>query len=162
MTRAIRLAAGLAMAAPVLAGCPKSGGFKPSSPDPVIWVDQDRHDWGAIPATDTVEHIFTVRNAGGAPLNLARVQTSCGCTAAVLDKQVLEPGEETRLKVTFDPRGRNGPQSRTIWIHSNDPKTPQRQLVVQATVQSDPKNPQPQVQGFPSAAGAPAPQPQAH
>ncbi|MEK7475329.1 MAG: DUF1573 domain-containing protein [Candidatus Coatesbacteria bacterium] len=110
------------------------GGFKPSSPDPVVWVDSDKHDWGTLSGAETVEHVFSVRNMGGAPLNITRVQTSCGCTAAVLDHQYLKPGEETRLKVTFDPRGRHGAQTRTVWIHSNDPKNPQKQLVISASI----------------------------
>lgn len=110
------------------------GGFKPTSPDPVVWVDSDKHDWGTVTGAETVEHVFAVRNTGGAPLNITRVQTSCGCTAAVLDHQYLKPGEETRLKVTFDPRGRHGAQTRTVWIHSNDPKTPQKQIVIQANI----------------------------
>jgi len=110
------------------------GGFKPTSPDPVVWVDSDKHDWGTITGAETVDHVFAVRNMGGAPLNITRVQTSCGCTAAVLDHQYLKPGEETRLKVTFDPRGRHGAQTRTVWIHSNDPKNPQKQLVISANI----------------------------
>jgi len=113
-----------------------AGSFKPTSPDPVCWVDSERHDWGTIPPTEPVEHVFRVRNTGGAPLNIARVQTSCGCTAAVLDHQYLKPGEETRLKITFDPRGRNGQQTRTVWIHSNDPKTPQKQILIQSTIEA--------------------------
>jgi len=129
-----------------------TGGFTPTSKDPSVWVDSDKHDWGKVPGTETVEHVFKVRNTGGAALNIARVQTSCGCTAAVLDHQFLKPGEETRLKVTFDPRGRHGAQTRTIWIHSNDPKNPQKQIVIQADIQDA----MPQVGAFPTLQGGPA------
>ena len=132
--RTLMLPIALAVLTASCMGGPES--FKPTSPDPVAWVDSDRHDWGTIPATDPVEHVFRVRNMGGAPLNIARVQTSCGCTAAVLDHQYLKPGEETRLKITFDPRGRNGQQTRTVWIHSNDPKTPQKQILIQSTIEA--------------------------
>lgn len=127
-----------------------TGGFKPESPDPVVWVDSEKHDWGTIQAVAPVEHVFKVRNTGGAGLNIARVQTSCGCTAAVMDHQFLKPGEETRLKVTFDPRGRSGPQTRTIWIHSNDPKTPQKQLVISSTIEAAPAAPFPNVSASPT------------
>jgi hypothetical protein len=128
-----------------------TGGFSPTSKDPSVWVDSDKHDWGKVPGTETVEHVFKVRNTGGAPLNIARVQTSCGCTAAVLDHQFLKPGEETRLKVTFDPRGRHGSQTRTIWIHSNDPKNPQKQIVIQADIADT----LPQATAFPTPQGGP-------
>lgn len=132
--------------------CLTPGGFKPTSPDPSVWVDSDKHDWGKVPGTETIEHVFKVRNTGGAALNIARVQTSCGCTAAVLDHQFLKPGEETRLKVTFDPRGRHGSQTRTIWIHSNDPKNPQKQIVIQADIEDA----LPQANAFPTLQGGPA------
>ena len=132
------------------------GGFKPTSPDPVVWVDSDKHDWGTVTGAETVEHVFAVRNTGGAPLNITRVQTSCGCTAAVLDHQYLKSGEETRLKVTFDPRGRHGQQTRTVWIHSNDPKNPQKQLVISANIAEQPL-PVPVVTQTVTGAAAPAP-----
>ena len=125
-----------------LASCLGLGGFKPESPDPMVWVDSVQHDFGSIPASETVSHEFTVSNKGGAPLNISRVQTSCGCTAAVIGHQFLKPGESTVLKVTFDPRGRTGTQSRTIWIHSNDPKNSQKQIVISATMPA-PSAPQP-------------------
>lgn len=140
----VLLAAGLASCA--------GGGFKPLSPEPMVWVDGVSHDFGTIPATEPVSHVFTVKNTGGKPLNITRVQTSCGCTAAVLDHQFLQPGEETRLKVQFDPRGRNGPQNRQLWIHSNDPQQPRRQLSVSATIGPAPETPAP---------AAPPEQPQA-
>jgi hypothetical protein len=144
-----RKAAPAILAALAAASC-MTGGFKPESPDPVVWVDSDKHDWGTIPAVAPVEHVFKVRNTGGAGLNIARVQTSCGCTAAVMDHQFLKPGEETRLKVTFDPRGRSGPQTRTIWIHSNDPKTPQKQIVISSTIEAAaPASPFPNVSASP-------------
>ena len=135
------------------AGCLGTGSFKPQSPDPVVWVDSDRHDWGSVEPTAPVEHVFAVKNLGGAGLNIARVQTSCGCTAAVMDHQFLKPGEETRLKVTFDQRGRHGTQTRTVWIHSNDPKTPQKQIVIQATI-AEPATPP---GGFPQVTAQEAP-----
>ncbi len=125
----------LALAA---ASC-SSGKFKPLSPEPMVWVDEDSHDFGTIPGTATVDHIFTVKNNGGEPLNITRVQTSCGCTAAVLDHQFLQAGETTRLKVTFDPRGRRGKQARKVYIHSNDPKMPKKVLNIMSTIAPKPQ-----------------------
>ena len=121
----------------VLAGLSSSGplgGFRPSSPDPTIWVDDDKHDFGTITNGGPVDHVFSVRHTGGKVMNIARVQTSCGCTAAVLGHQQLQPDEATQLKVTFDARGRHGSQSRTIWIHSDDPKNPQKQITISSNI----------------------------
>lgn len=147
------------LVAGVLSSC-LIGGFKPRSPDPVIWTDKSEHNFGKIPDTQPVTHTFAVRNLGGQPLNLSNVQTSCGCTAAVLDHQILQPGETTRLNVQYDPRGRSGPQSRTVVIQSNDPKTPQKQLTVVAMIEpnNNPNGAYPTVrQEPPSPANTPSP-----
>ena len=129
--------------------------FKPDSPEPLLSVDAEAHDFGTIPGTETVDHIFTVTNKGAQPLDITRVQTSCGCTAAMLDNQFLKPGETTRLKVTFDPRGRRGKQSRTVYLHSNDPKTPKKQLKISATITPAPAK----APGAPKPGASPAPTP---
>jgi hypothetical protein len=41
---------------------------------PRITSDAAVHDFGAIKATDSVEHVFEIRNAGSADLELERVQ----------------------------------------------------------------------------------------
>jgi hypothetical protein len=121
----------------LLSSCILPGvGFKPTSPDPVLWVDADRHDFGQVPGKETVQHVFAVKNTGAQDLKINRVQTSCGCTAAVLGNQILGSGETTQLKVTFDPRGRTGNQARTVWIYSNDPKQPRKQLVIIARIEA--------------------------
>jgi hypothetical protein len=134
-----------------LAAC-AGGGFIPASPEPMIQVDRVEHNFGKIPDSGPVSHVFTVKNIGGKPLNISRIQTSCGCTAAVMDNQFLQPGESTRLKVQFDPRGRRGAQSKSIMIHSNDPAFPRKHLRFVATV--EPRIPP---GGFPTVRQGPAP-----
>ena len=132
--------------------CIPLSAFRPVSPDPVIAVDQERHDFGNIPGSDLVQTVFIVKNDGGRTLEISRVQTSCGCTAAMMDSQTLRPGISSRLKVTFDPRGRSGPQTRQVWLYSNDPKTPQKQLLIMATIMAATPTNQPRVQVLPTTA----------
>ena len=131
-------------------------GARPQSPDPVLWVEADRHDFGNIPATQPVEKVFKVTNKGGKDLNITRVQTTCGCTSSVMDNQLLKPGESTRLKVTFDPRGKSGPQTRPVWIYSNDPKTPQKSVTITSNVLNE--VPPPSSAAFPAPVSATAAQ----
>ena len=133
-------------------------GFKPVSSDPVLVVDRAQHDFGAIPATDVVQTVFTVKNTGGKTLEISRIQTSCGCTAGMMDSQTIKPGGTSRLKVTFDPRGKHGRQARTLWLFSNDPKNPQQQLAVMSDIMALTPTAQPQIQIMPSATvtGGPA------
>ena len=41
---------------------------------PKITADEAVYDFGAIKATDSVEHVFTIRNVGNADLKVERVQ----------------------------------------------------------------------------------------
>lgn len=41
---------------------------------PKITADEAVHEFGAITATDSVEHVFKIRNAGDADLKIERVQ----------------------------------------------------------------------------------------
>ena len=60
-------------------------------------------------------------NKGKLPLKITRIRTSCGCTAAVTDKNILEPGESTEIHTEFDSANESGKVHRTIEVLSNDP-----------------------------------------
>ena len=46
---------------------------------------------------------------------------------------MLEPGEETQVSATFSLTRRQGPQSKTVTVESNDPETPRYQLKLTGT-----------------------------
>ena len=127
-------------------------GFSPSSPDPKLEIDRVQHDFGPIPPTETVQTTFKVKNVGGKTLEISRIQTSCGCTAAMMDSQSLKPGDSSRLKVTFDPRGKSGKMARTLWLFTNDkdPASQQKQIVIMADVAATSPMQQPTIQVVPS------------
>ena len=130
-----------------------TGGHRAESPDPLVWTDVESFDFGNITPTQPVEHEFTVANKGGKDLNITNVRSTCGCTAAVVGHQLLKPGESTKLKVTFDPRGKSGPQQKPVIISSNDPKSPQKTIVITGVIVTEPP-----LQPAPvSATTAPAP-----
>jgi len=122
----------------LLAAACIAGGHKGASPDPVVSTDVESYDFGNISPAQPVEHEFTVTNKGGKDLNITNVRSTCGCTAAVVGHQLLKPGESTKLKVTFDPRGKSGPQNKPVIITSNDPKSPQKTIVITGIVLSEP------------------------
>jgi len=128
-------------------------GVKPVSQEPKLEVDRASHDFGAIPPTEGVETVFTVSNKGAKTLEISRIQTSCGCTAGMMDSQTIKPGETSRLRVTFDPRGKNGREGRTLWIYSNDPLNQKQQISIMATVAALTQQPTPP----PAANTVPAP-----
>lgn len=104
---------------------------------PKIEITPGSYDFGVIPY-EKVEHTFSVKNEGTAPLEIKGVSTSCGCTKAAVESETIMPGEATNLLVTFDPNimGDNevGEILRVIYVKSNDPSQPEVEVEIMANV----------------------------
>jgi hypothetical protein len=102
---------------------------------------QDTVNWGKIvpevtlgdPAQITQD--VTLKNIGTSILHIKKVETSCGCTSAPLDKDSLAPGEETKMRITLNLPHANGPLSKTVTVLSDDPAAPSQVLHLLADVQ---------------------------
>ena len=90
---------------------------------PKIECDQPKYDFGTSLNDQTIEHVFTLRNAGDEELVIQNVQPSCGCTLAELGDKNLAPGESTTIKARLDLTNRLGRQDKHISVFSNDPAT---------------------------------------
>ncbi|HEX9080963.1 MAG TPA: DUF1573 domain-containing protein [Holophagaceae bacterium] len=101
---------------------------------PVIHFDTFHHDFGRITPDRKVSTKFHVTNTGNAILSITQVRPSCGCTATVLGKWSIGPGESTDLETTFDPHGQRGTVRKSMEVVCNDPKTPQVTLTFEANV----------------------------
>ena len=64
----------------------------------------------------------SIRNFGTADLEIKRVSTTCGCTAALADSTVVKPGASTTLRVDLQTRTYSGKLERKILVESNDPE----------------------------------------
>jgi hypothetical protein len=91
-------------------------------------------DFGKISGEAKVSHRFKVTNTGKAPLNITRLNPSCGCTSTVLGKWTLVPEESTEVEVTFNPAGFRGLSRKSIQVVSDDPVQPTTTLTFQAEV----------------------------
>ncbi len=101
---------------------------------PHLVVQTTSHDFGKIKSGDIVSHTFVLTNNGSDILKIEDVKASCGCTAVKPEKNELAPGESTNLLVTFNSRGRKGPQTKTIHVTSNDPSKKDLMLTISANV----------------------------
>ena len=107
---------------------------------PQIEITPTSYDFGEISSIEKVEVEFKVRNAGGSPLEITRVSTSCGCTTAEIEDEVLLPGETTALHVTFDPQVMQTEGIaeeeivRIIYLKSNDPDHPEVEVELRGRV----------------------------
>jgi len=120
---------------------------------PVLTVTPENQDLGTIDASKgIVTTLFTVQNTGDGDLVINEMETSCGCTSAVLIANGkegprygmrghgswptgwsarLRPGETAQLKVSYDPNAHGffeGPVDRLIIVYSNDPNQPAKRV----------------------------------
>ncbi len=63
---------------------------------------------GTIPDSQPVYTFFQLVNESKSPIEISKIDTTCGCTSAQLGKKVLLPQEFTQLAVTFNPAGKWG------------------------------------------------------
>ena len=103
---------------------------------PKIEVETDMYMMGTIANDRIGEGKVTVYNRGGAPLKIAKVTTSCGCTLGRMSKNVILPGEEATLEVRVYPDKVPGHfhSMKTLTIFSNDPINNRTHVVVNAYI----------------------------
>ena len=102
---------------------------------PVITFEESVCDFGQVwPSTShTTEFKFT--NTGNGVLTFDRKPYApCGCTIPELAKTDYAPGESGVLKVRYNAPGGAATDVKPIYVYSNDPKTPQYELTIKATV----------------------------
>lgn len=85
----------------------------------VITFDTTSYDFGTVQEGEIVEHVFKFTNTGKAPVILAQVSASCGCTTPSYTKEPILPGKEGEIKVSFDSNGQLGNQQKIVTVVSN-------------------------------------------
>jgi len=107
----------------------------PEAPQPAIDVVEKIKDFGTVPKGDKIRATFDVRNTGKAPLEITQVRPTCGCTVASFDR-TIPPGGTGKIAAEVDTTGFSGPISKAVLVFSNDPATPQVNLVIKADVRA--------------------------
>ena len=72
---------------------------------------------------------YTLTNTGTAPLEVSVASTSCGCTAATLDKNRIEPGQSAQLVAAMHA---SDERLVRVTLQTNDPAQPRPLLAVQS------------------------------
>jgi len=80
------------------------GGCSAGLKAPKIELSTNSFDLGDInPDNGKRVETFYVKNTGSDVLKILSVSTSCGCTEANVESEEINPGEQTKLTVTYDP-----------------------------------------------------------
>ena len=114
------------------------GGAAAEGGAPSLALETATLELGEMPNGRIATREVAVRNDGNAPLLVASVTTSCGCTTAVLEPMTIAPGAAGVLRVTFDSGAHGpdlrGPLLREVTLNSNDPAAPEAKLTLAATI----------------------------
>lgn len=82
----------------------------------------------AGPFDEEATGVFAFTNTGDTAVTIASVESSCGCTVPELDKKTYAPGESGELRAVFTFSGREGVQTKTILVTSDDAAAPRQEL----------------------------------
>jgi hypothetical protein len=108
----------------VLSGQAQPPAKSDNTPGPKIVLEPKSLDLGKI-KQGTVKSIeLGLINGGEGTLEIRQVQPSCGCTAALVSKKTLAPGEKGIVSITFNSTNFRGKVEKHVAISSNDPATP--------------------------------------
>ena len=89
---------------------------------PTMKFEEEVYDFGTITAGETVEHEFTFKNTGNAPLVISNARASCGCTVPSYTDQAIQPGESGNMLVKFNSRGKKNQQNKMVRVTANTEK----------------------------------------
>ncbi len=84
----------------------------------VLEFEEDTLDYGTILQHSDGNRVFKFTNTGDAPLVIASVRPSCGCTVAHYTKEAILPGKQGEIKVKYDTK-RLGGFNKSIRVQSN-------------------------------------------
>tara|TARA_R110002124_G_C8974716_1_gene515954 strand:+ start:114007 stop:114456 length:450 start_codon:yes stop_codon:yes gene_type:complete len=84
----------------------------------IFEFDSEIIDYGTIAANSDGVRTFTFTNVGTAPIIIASIKTSCGCTVPTKPKKPVLPGETGEIGVKY-ATNRIGTFSKTITVISN-------------------------------------------
>lgn len=127
----------LVLATSCIAAEPAGGASsKATSPQPKIQVDKPVYDFGTIWNDEAVEYDFEVKNVGEAPLQIKQVRSTCGCMPVQAKPQTLQPGASTKFKIRLNARNLTGDVKKSVYVESNDPKTPRCPLTLAGKVRT--------------------------
>jgi hypothetical protein len=91
---------------------------------PELSVERGSFNFGTVAQGKKVQHNFTIRNNGDAPLQIRQLSASCGCTAAKPSASTIPPGRSGEIQVVFDSTNFSGSVEKTVTMSSNAGRQP--------------------------------------
>ena len=89
---------------------------------------------GKIKSGDIAKTQIQFVNTSTSPLLIEHVKTSCGCTAAQLESNTIEPGDTARINITFNSKGFRGQLRKSVSVLLQDHEPPSLNYVLDVEV----------------------------
>jgi len=86
---------------------------------PVLEFETETHDFGSITEGEKIQYAFKFKNVGTGDLVIRSANGSCGCTVPEWPHEPVPPGATGVINITFDSKGKNGMQHKTVTLISN-------------------------------------------
>ena len=103
---------------------------------PVAVCERKSFDFGMVDPHSTHSHEFTVRNDGELPLQLQVLETSCKCAIGKLGQELIAPGEQTSVTLTWNTGKQAELYKQTALVATNDPLNKELMLEVKGVVRA--------------------------
>lgn len=85
-----------------------------------IEFNEYSHDFGIVKEKNgMVSHEFEFTNVGDGNLIIIEATATCGCTRPEYPQHPIAPGKKGKIKVTYNPIGRQGAIDRVVTIKTN-------------------------------------------
>ncbi|MBM4175591.1 MAG: DUF1573 domain-containing protein [Ignavibacteria bacterium] len=97
-------------------------------------IGGDTHHFGTIYKGQKVKHVFEIENLTSKTIQVDKVETSCGCTAALISNKTLKPKQKAKVTAEFDSESFQGYQEKNIYVHERRSKEPLVILKVQVNI----------------------------
>lgn len=101
---------------------------------PEISFEEQVYDFGRIFTGESVKHEFKFKNIGKSELIIKDVKSSCGCTAALVSKNILQKEESGEVAVKFNAGQYVGKVTKSVVVNSNDPVNQKYKLTITGEV----------------------------
>jgi hypothetical protein len=92
---------------------------------PVARILENNFNFGVIKQGVKSGHDFKIFNAGTKTLLLHKTKSSCDCLKSNISKKEILPGDSAVLHVDFDSVGKEGRETRSVFLYVNDPAMPE-------------------------------------
>lgn len=136
--------------------------YGPPAGRPAVTCAEAEWNFGVLEEQETIEHTFTLRNAGWRALTISSIASPCPCieVSPMAVPQTVAQGESLAVVSRVDPKRISGRFRKALSVKSNDPRQPVFKLVIRGEIRrprSTPtmKTPAPIESSTPTESGVP-------